>query len=471
MNKVCAIAHYRTMAFWLVFMALAAALARAGDDPTSPPQVIRRIDWTRFAAPASPGPNQEQCGRILLNTARWCAAWISQTYKLDERSDRYIISNANNERAIRPPASVAYGLAVTLKTGLFDEKAVGVSREELIRRTTRLIKGLAAIHKANPGGQWGDHWQSSVWAGLLANAAWLMWDDLDAETRRMVVAMTVHEADRHIAPGYKVPYWNGKGGDTKAEENAWETMILQMAVAMAPTHPHARAWREVCCELLVSAFARESDLTRADITLDGKTPREWLKGYNIREDGILLNHNIIHNDYMTCISLSLRGLLVCSLAGISAPQSFDFNCDVVYGAFQKVKFAAPPYQAPGGTMYIPGKAEQYYPQGTDWSRFRFDIYYGADAYADILGLDKGLERRAREWMAPRATRMLAMQSRFSDGQMLTMQSRFSDGQMLTMQSRFSDGRMLAMQSRFSDGRMLTMQSRFSDGQMYGPGEF
>ena len=39
-----------------------------------------------------------------------------------------------------------------------------------------------------------------------------------------------YEANRFIRPNYKIPYWNGKGGDTKAEENSWDAMALQQAL-------------------------------------------------------------------------------------------------------------------------------------------------------------------------------------------------------------------------------------------------
>jgi len=70
-------------------------------------------------------------------------------------------------------------------------------------------------------------------------------------------------------------------------------------------------------------------------------------------------------------------------------------------------------------MYITGKAEVYYPQGTDWSKYRFDVYYLNDVNAHILGWDKGLKHKANDWMRIRARRILAMQARHSDGHMFT----------------------------------------------------
>jgi hypothetical protein len=232
-----------------------------------------------------------------------------------------------------------------------------------------------------------------------------------------VARLVAHEADRHIAPGYRVPYWNGKGGDTKAEENAWETQPIVLAAMMMPDHPHAGAWREIASRLMVSAFAREADRGRDDITIDGRTPRDWLEGWNLRDDGTLVNHNIIHDDYMTTVVLNLRAWLVCSLAGRPVPEAFDFNFPVVYGALQTTKFVSPPYNPPGGSMYRPGEAAVYYPQGNDWSTHRLDIYYKMDLFARRLGADRGLPLPAEHWIPMRAEAIEAMQARHADGRL------------------------------------------------------
>jgi hypothetical protein len=390
---------------------------------------VRPIRWERFQGPVKPNPDLDQAGDLLLNAARYGGGWIEATYKEDPGRRLYAVANKNHEYVIRGPASAAWGLAVALKTGLFDEKRVGVSREELTRRTTWLIKGVAAIHKANPGGIWGDHWQSAMWTEHLGSAAWLMWDDLDEEARAMVYRMIVHEADRFIQSGYQVPYWNTKGGDTKAEENAWNTMSLQLAVAMFPSHPHVARWKTICSELMVSAYARESDMSRTDITLDGRTPKEWLQGYNLREDGTLVNHNRIHNDYMATIAaLNMRAFTLCSLAEIAVPEACDFNFDVIYRAFVTLPFASPPYKPPGGTMYVPGKAEQYYPEGTDWGAARCEVFYLMDIHAHLLGYDQDLPHKAQSWMRLRAQKMLAMQSRHADGRVFA-EGEFTPGAM------------------------------------------
>jgi len=377
---------------------------------------VHRIDWTRFEKDMSPNPEAELSARILANSTRAARRWISDTFRENAEGDRYLVPNRNAEPAIRPATSAALGLAVAIRTGV-TRAHDDLPTVELTQQAVKLIKGAAAVHKAN-GGQWGDHWQSSLWAAQLGRAAWMLWDDLDNDTREWVCRAVAHEADRHIQPDYTVPYWNGQGGDSKAEENSWEAMVLQQAVAMLPDHPHAGRWKQICSELQISAFSRPSDRDRTGPVLDGRSPGDWLRGYNLREDGVVINHGLIHNDYMTSFAhLQMSGFLVSSLAGTPVPETTDFNFALVYGALVTNRFASPPFEPPGGTMYIPGSAEQYYPQGTDWSRLRYACYLGMDTIADVLGYDAGLPHRAAHWRELRARRILQMQARHADGRL------------------------------------------------------
>ena len=387
-------------------------------EETPPPlaEIVHPIEWSRFTKKTTQTPNSTLTTKILSNATRHAHTWLTQTYADHPSKDRLLIPNKNHEYTIRPATSVAVGLAVAIRTGAADSIA-DISKENLTQQTTKLIKGVAAIHKSN-GGNWGDHWQSSVWAAQLCRAGWMMWDDLDDETKEMICRVVVHEADRHIRPDYTVPYWNGKGGDSKAEENSWEAMILQQAVAMLPDHPNVDRWKQICSELQISAFARKSDMDRDSPILDGKSPKQWLRGYNLREDGIVINHGLIHNDYMSSFAhLQMQGFLVFSLAGIDAPETIDFNFDLIYRTLVTKQFDAPPYEPPGGTMFIPRKAEQYYPQGTDWSPLRFACFLGMDTIADLLGYDEGLPHKAAAWRTLRSERILEMQSRHEDGRM------------------------------------------------------
>jgi hypothetical protein len=139
-------------------------------------------------------------------------------------------------------------------------------------------------------------------------------------------------------------------GDSKAEENSWNASLMQIAISMMPAHPNISTWKSKCSELMVSAYARPSDVNRT-ATVDGKTLTSWLNGSNAEENGSLINHDLIHDDYMAAIEFNLRSYLAFSLAEITIPQSAAFNSAIVYDALVDLNFSSPPYQSPGGTMY------------------------------------------------------------------------------------------------------------------------
>lgn len=116
----------------------------------------------------------------------------------------------------------------------------------------------------------------------------------------------------------------------------------------------------------------------------------------------------------------LRGVAetqVFSLAKQPVPEVADFNCALVYGALVTKEWESPPFREPGGTIYIPGKAEVYYPRGTDWSKHRLDIFYQADVVADIFEWDGDFPHKASTWISLRAKKIRDMQLRHDDRRM------------------------------------------------------
>lgn len=417
MNKL-----FLVITFFSFIMTNVSAEASQAEPLAGSSQVVP-INWKCFEKSYKNNNDIMQSRHILANAARYNLSWIVKTFEADDRQGLYVI-NHYDENGIRPSVSVCYGLAVALCCAKLNDNELGVSREEAFKRISMLIKGVAVGYRSNrsDGKGWGNDWQTAFWAAMLGQGTWILWDKLDPETRKMVQNIVVNEANRFIAPGYKVPYWTepdghvNTPGDTKAEENAWNATILQVAIAMMPHHPSVEKWRYVCNELMISAFSLKSDLQNNKI-VDGKPVKDWLHGFNVRDDGAVINHHIIHPDYTVAISIKARAFLTQPLAGEPVSQAAQLDAPFIYQSLVEHVWPSPPYKSPGSSMYIPGKAEVYYPQGTDWSKFRFDIYYLTDVNAHLLGWDKGLRHKAVEWVRIRASRILAMQGRFSDGHM------------------------------------------------------
>lgn len=369
------------------------------------------IQWSRFRAGAPADGDANRVRDILLNANRYALTtwWTRKGFA--QQKDPYFSFGGGGETHIRPAASEAFALAVSVKTGAYDPKKTGVPVAVATERATRLIRSLAYRHRANTAGGWGDHWQSALWASSAGTAGWLLWDELSPADRELVRRMVEREADRFT--GYRVPYYSNRAGkivsqgDTKAEENAWNGRILQLATAMMPKHARRSAWQQKMIELMLSAFSRPADIASTR-QIHGKTLTEWLQGSNAGNDGTVVNHGRVHPDYFATITENVYGALLYTLAGLPVPQAALFNADVTYAALVNQPFA-------GKTIYRDGSADVYYPEGTLWGTGRRMHFALLDLQARVFGFDKKAGKNGAYWEPLHAQAVLTMQQRSKDG--------------------------------------------------------
>lgn len=391
--------------------------AAAPAPPPSSAQVVP-VDWAGFDEGLPPGADAARLRAILANANRYAlTTWYDERFA-GQGDDGLLDLGGTTEHDVRPVAAEAFALAAALATGAYDAQGTGVAEPRARATAVRLLTSVAGHHRATEAGGWGDEWQSALWAAMAGFAGWLLWDDLAPAEREWVRAMTEYEADRFR--GYDVPYWKDRDGveqtpgDSKAEENSWNAMLLQVATAMMPGHRNAPAWRQANLELMVSAFARPSDLGSREV-LHGRPVSRWVDGWNAEEDGLVVNHGIVHPDYMATAVQNTHAVLTSALAGRAAPRAALHNFDVVYAALADREFASPPYAAPGGTMYVRGSDEIYFPQGTSWGPSRRMDFVAMDVVARELRLDGRASTSGAYWERLHAGRALAMQQRHADG--------------------------------------------------------
>ncbi|MEK0097507.1 hypothetical protein ACFC4G_36945 [Streptomyces sp. NPDC056002] len=402
-----------------------AALAVAAGVSAAPParaagrrgQVVP-VAWRALRRGPARGADAERLHTILLNANRFALTTWYTTRFGDQGEEGPLSLGGTAENNIRPVAAEAFALAASLATGAYDSRQTGVTESRARAVAVRLLTSVAGHHRVNEAGGWGNVWQSALWAAMNGFAGWLLWDSLPDAARERLRLMVEAEADRFV--GYQVPYWKDRDGveqtpgDSKAEENAWNAMVLQVATAMMPEHPRWSAWQDKNLELMISAFARPSDLTSRTV-LHGRALGSWLDGWNMEEDGLVINHGIIHPDYMATAVQNTHAVLTCALAGRPAPRAALHNVDVVYAALVDREFTSPPFQAPGGTMYVRGSHELYFPQGTDWGVARRMDFVAMDVITRELRLDRAASAGGAYWEPLHAGRALWMQQRNPDG--------------------------------------------------------
>lgn len=406
--------------YWVIICCLLCVVNEAAAQDAAPlrKQVvpIKAEVWNR---PSLQGTFANEMRYMLrLNNKYTLNKWYHEVKHLQDQTGEYFDFGGRTEHFIRPVTHHVLTLGLCLKWHVYDPAMAQMPERQAVNVTVKLIRSVAYRHKANMGeGGWGSQWQSALWAAQLASAAWVMWDELSASDQEMVCRMMVHEADRFM--DYKVPYYqdlNGNiltKGDTKAEENAWNSNVLTIATAMMPEHPHYERWMQKNIELQLSAYAMPEDARKTDV-IDGMALNKVLKGSNMNSDGTVVNHNILHPDYMSAFMLNAINVWIYKLAGKEGLHSSLFNGDVVYAALAERLFN-------GKTMYqktTDGKASPqiYFPEGNDWGGKRQANYWLMDIMAHLFGWDRNMSVKGLEWASARNEEMIYMLNRDTTGQ-------------------------------------------------------
>jgi len=361
-----------------------------------------RVDGAAFfAAPRIEGKEDEFCRRayrLMLRGARFCKDLYREWPT--EPACGYIGWGGHAEKEIEANIGMANLYAMLVTFGQYDERVTGVPRAEALRRVKGVIRYCSFTHVTGPykctdGEQWGDSWHdwhSSSWLAVFARSVWLVWPELDEETRRMAARVIASAADQFI--GMEPP--SGKIDDTKAESNAWNTLPTAIAAVMSPKHPHARQWREACSRWMMNSLSVAAD-KKDDTIVDGKPVRLWVTTENVHPDFTVENHKIVYPVYMWATLFSLGQSASYYLwAGEEPPQAAYHHVKDVYEVYKRLQTWE------GLPAYINGSDKFLHLQVVDIFLHSFFAQVLKDpeaAYLETVELDL-LER---------------MQARFADG--------------------------------------------------------
>ena len=145
-------------------------------------------------------------------------------------------------------------------------------------------------------GKW--QWESSLWALSVALAGEFIdqgWG-LTTYDRHQLERLLASEADFQL----NRPVPTGWQGDTKAEENGWESNVLAAAVAFCPQHPHAAEWRQAMLRFGLNCYTVPAD-AKVKTQVAGRAVSEWYAGANLFPDFTLQNHGYFHASYQNVV--------------------------------------------------------------------------------------------------------------------------------------------------------------------------
>ena len=383
---------------------------------------VMPINWGSFQKKIPHNKLTTVVKTTLLNANRFAlTTWYNDLKRYQPDSSGYLDLKSKskvNEYRYRFPAAMAFGIAISIKTEIYDPSVTGVSLQEAKDKAILMVRSVAYDHKVNQNRKvWGGDWQAAHWAYYSGYVAWLLWDDFSAKDQSNIIKMVVAEADRFL-PTVPLYYKDSSGkvifkGDSKIEEDAWNAELLYLASVMLPHHPHSDQWLHKAIEYLIAATSLPSDLHNSRI-IHGRPVSSWLQGYNMEEPGFVINHDIIHPMYNALASM-INAPIVFSLAGKATPEAARFNLDKIYYSVTAHRFSAPPYRAPGGTMYQEGSPEVYYPEGSDWGTGVYDTYANLDIAAFYYGWDRLTKKhKGKYWAKLHVGKVLEQQNRFAD---------------------------------------------------------
>jgi len=325
--------------------------------PAEAPSAVREVQRRIY------GAAEKQAHYLLGSVHPWA----------EDGALRLLTESKSGEHWIRPNTGAIEGFAFLHRFGPYDAERVGVSRAGLLKGTIiPMMRYVVATHvtSSRPTSDqkpWGNAWQSAHWTQMLGRAAWFLWVDLPPDLREGARRVVAHEADRiaNSEPPHQLRL------DTKAEENAWNSQVLSVAVLLMPEDPRRAGWERSYQKWVMSSFLRPAD-EHNETVVDGRTVREQFTGANVFDDFTLENHRIVHPDYMTAFSLTLGCAPDFAMTGGRMPEALRFNVGPIY---ENLKWMLLP---DGGFVY---------PNGQDWELFRNPSWLGKHVLMAVWARD------------------------------------------------------------------------------------
>lgn len=315
----------------------------------------------------------------------------------------------NNEDGVRTNADLAMLSAFVYQYGQKHGVTLpsGVTYQNVLDMALGAIRWAYSTHRSTQlktctnNAYWGTSgtsyvWESSLWTESLGFATWFLKDKLTANDllyiKKVICAEADYELTRNVPTGY--------AGDTKAEENGWETNVLAIACALYPDEANSDAWYAKMQSFAFNCYSLLSDATNETL-VDGKPAKEWYVGQNLYDDYTLQNHNYFHTSYQNVV---IQELCESYLALKCMQQNGKYPMSETLLWNQK-----PMFDAVLKDLAL-ADGELAMPTGNDWSMFLYDQL---PAFAAMATIFQDNEALMLENLALKYTK--ARQSTTSDG--------------------------------------------------------
>lgn len=281
----------------------------------------------------------------------------------------------------------ALAYAVAVKLGDYDERLTGLSRPRAMEMVIKTIRYLCFTHDTGPkegvrvmgknpltgGTKWGgegeDFFRATQVGNSLMNlglACWLLWDDLNEETHRMLFNIFSSYGDKWSNESPR----NGVYMDTQAEENGWTAAGIAVCAVLFPNHPRAHIWREGVLKWALNCASVVDDWIKRD-DVWGRPLNNRVFTVTFHPDYTAENHHFVHPNYMGA-PIEHTGIitLYTRLAGVEDFPMIARNIDKIYDRTLRI------WAGPDGSP-IPVQSQ-------DWWYYNTPRAAGVNAYMNVL---------------------------------------------------------------------------------------
>lgn len=282
----------------------------------------------------------------------------------------------------------------TLLTALPNQQSfAGVSRATLLDHLIQSIRYTAFTNVFSGAGinQWGaasgpaSDFEFSLETYLWADAAHLIWNQLDSDTQALVKRVLTAEANLVAS----LPPVDAVTGDTGGETDAWDVPTPALAAIMFPDDPNAAIWRAAAIKYALNSSSIPGDKTSAQL-VDGQPLSSWITTDNMNADLTLDNHGYFNMDYQMVTHLLINDAAIMDAqAGVPLPQAFSFRTEQIWN--QVIE----PLTTDDGDLISPA--------GQDWASkdYQWLAYLGEMATRFGSPVASVLESRALQLVAQR----------------------------------------------------------------------
>ena len=233
--------------------------------------------------------------------------WHTANYSNSPPDSGYFGSgDSTSNNGIRGDLGVAVAYAVLAQAYPAD-----TNRPAWLAKIRQGLNYAANTHRSGTnicedGLQWGHDWGSAMLTGTMGLACLLAQADLPATTIQACQRAVADEATYRAG----IPPASGYFGDTKAEENAWDSNGLTVAAAWIASNTNASLWLTAAKQYLANSYTVANT--------NGDPLAAWVTTVTLYPSYALENHGFYHPTYQMVAGMSMGdSLLMARLANPS----------------------------------------------------------------------------------------------------------------------------------------------------------